>query len=89
MGYFSNLAIEIEEALFQGATVEQIAERFNLSVPAVMAYIEQLEEVDREPLAWDWPMWNPLTQNIVWQLHTKDLRRDMSAWTNDRLRDFE
>jgi hypothetical protein len=34
-------------------------------------------------------MWNPLTQNIVWQLHTKDLRRDMSAWTDDRLRDFE
>ena len=53
MGYFSNLAIDIEEALFQGATVEQIAERFNLSVPAVNAYIEQLEEVDREPLAWD------------------------------------
>ena len=53
MGYFSNLAIDIEEALFQGATVEQIAERFNLSVPAVNAYIEQLEEVDREPSAWD------------------------------------
>ena len=34
-------------------------------------------------------MWNPLTQNIVWQLHTKDLRRDMSVWTDDRLRDFE
>ena len=53
MGYFSNLGIEIEEALFQGATVEQIAERFNLSVPAVNAYIEQLEEADREPSAWD------------------------------------
>jgi len=53
MGYFSNLSIEIEEALYQGATVEQIAERFNLSVPAVMAYIEQLEEVDHEPYAWD------------------------------------
>ena len=53
MGYFSNLAIDIEEALCEGATVEQIAERFNLSVPAVNAYIEQLEEVDREPLAWD------------------------------------
>jgi len=49
MGYFSNLAIDIEEALFQGATVEQIAERFNLSVPAVMAYIEQLEQCDRDP----------------------------------------
>lgn len=53
MGYFSNLGIEIEEALFEGATVEQIAERFNLSVPAVNAYIEQLEEADREPYAWD------------------------------------
>jgi len=53
MGYFSNLAIDIEEALFQGATVEQIAERFNLSVPAVNAYIEQLEEADHEPYAWD------------------------------------
>ena len=34
-------------------------------------------------------MMNTLIQNIVWQLHTKDLRRDMSAWTDDRLRDFE
>ena len=34
-------------------------------------------------------MWNPLTQNIVWQLHMKDLRRDMTTWTDDRLRDFE
>jgi len=34
-------------------------------------------------------MMNTLTQNIVWQLHTKDLRRDMAAWTDDRLRDFE
>jgi len=33
-------------------------------------------------------MWNPLTQNIVWQLHAKDLRRDMSAWDDQRLRDF-
>ena len=49
MGYFSNLAIDIEEALFEGATKEQIAERFNLSMPAVMAYIEQLEQCDRDP----------------------------------------
>ena len=53
MGYFSNLGIEIEEALFEGATVEQIAERFNLSVPAVEAYIEQLEDADREPYEYD------------------------------------
>ena len=33
-------------------------------------------------------MWNPLAQNIVWQLHAKDLRRDMSAWSDQRLRDF-
>jgi len=33
-------------------------------------------------------MSNPLTQNIVWQLHAKDLRRDISAWSDQRLRDF-
>ena len=53
MGYFSNLAVEIEEALFEGATVEQIAERFNLSVPQVRAFMEQMEEADREPYAWE------------------------------------
>lgn len=53
MGYFSNLAIEIEEAVFDGATVEQIAERFTLSVPQVRAFMEQMEESDREPYAWD------------------------------------
>lgn len=50
MGYFANLAIDIEEALFEGATVEQIATKFNLSVPAVNAYIQQLEEADRDPV---------------------------------------
>lgn len=52
MGYFANLAIEIEEALFEGATVAQIAERFNISEAQVRAYIEELEEADREPYAW-------------------------------------
>jgi uncharacterized protein YhjY with autotransporter beta-barrel domain len=33
-------------------------------------------------------MSNLLTQNIVWQLHAKDLRRDMNAWSDQRLRDF-
>jgi hypothetical protein len=33
-------------------------------------------------------MWNPLAQNILWQLHAKDLRRDISAWSDQRLRDF-
>jgi DNA-binding NarL/FixJ family response regulator len=53
MGYFSNLAIEVESALFEGATVEQIAERFNLSVPAVEAYISQLEDADCDPYGYD------------------------------------
>jgi hypothetical protein len=33
-------------------------------------------------------MSNSLIQNIVWQLHAKDLRRDISAWSDQRLRDF-
>jgi len=53
MGYFSNLAVEIEEAVFDGATAEQIAARFNLTVGEVRAFIEQMEESDREPYAWD------------------------------------
>jgi DNA-binding NarL/FixJ family response regulator len=48
MGYFSNLAIEIETALCEGATVAQIAEHFNLSPEQVTAYIEQLESADRD-----------------------------------------
>jgi DNA-binding NarL/FixJ family response regulator len=49
MGYFSNLAIEVEEALCAGATVQQIAERFDMSEAQVRAYIEQLEQADRDP----------------------------------------
>lgn len=49
MGYFSNLAIEVEEALCEGATVQQIAERFDMSEAQVRAYIEQLEQADRDP----------------------------------------
>lgn len=50
MGYFSNLAIEIEEAFSQGATVKQIAGRFDLSEAQVQDYIEQLESADRDPV---------------------------------------
>ena len=53
MGYFSNLAVDVESALFDGATVAEIADRFNLSEEQVEAYIEQLEEDDREPYDWD------------------------------------
>lgn len=49
MGYFSNLAIDVEEALAQGATVQQVAERFDMSEPEVLAFIEQLESADRDP----------------------------------------
>ena len=49
MGYFNDLALAIEEALFEGATVEQIAQRFNLSEAAVEQYIQQLETADRDP----------------------------------------
>jgi hypothetical protein len=53
MGYFSNLAVDIEEAVFGGATVEQIAQRFSVTVPEVQAVIEMIEESDREPYAQD------------------------------------
>ena len=53
MGYFSNLAVDVESALFDGATVTEIADRFDLSEEQVRAYIEQLEEDDREPYDWD------------------------------------
>lgn len=53
MGYFANLAIEIEEALFDGATVPEIAERFNISEAQVLAYIQDLEEADRDPYPGD------------------------------------
>lgn len=49
MGYFSNLALDVEAALCEGATKEQVAEQFNLSVDQVEAYIEDLESADRDP----------------------------------------
>jgi hypothetical protein len=48
MGYFSNLAIDIEEALTKGATVEQIATRLDLSVEDIQGLIQQLDDADRE-----------------------------------------
>jgi transposase len=50
MGYFSNLAIDIEEALVKGATVEQIATRFDLSIDDVQSLVQQLDEADRDPV---------------------------------------
>lgn len=49
MGYFSQLALDVEEALCEGATVTEIAQRFNISEAQVQDYIEQLESADRDP----------------------------------------
>jgi hypothetical protein len=48
MGYFSNLAIDIEEALGKGATAEQVAIRFDLPVEDIQDLIQQLDDADRE-----------------------------------------
>ena len=48
MGYFSNLAIDIEDALSKGATVEQIANRVDLPVEDIRVLVQQLDEADRE-----------------------------------------
>lgn len=53
MGYFSNLAVEIEEAVYDGATAQQIAARLNLPVEDVLQFIEDMKEADRDPYAWD------------------------------------
>lgn len=53
MGYFSQLAIDVEEALFEGATREEIAKKFNLSLAQVDAYIEELESADRDTFDYD------------------------------------
>lgn len=55
MGYFSNLAIDIEEALHKGATVEQIAKRFNMTILQVQEFVEQLDQCDRDPVELGWP----------------------------------
>lgn len=53
MGYFSNLAIDIEEAVASGATVAKVAEHFGISEAEVHAVIAQLEDADRDPMSQD------------------------------------
>lgn len=53
MGYFSNLATEIEEAFYQGATVDQLSRQFDLSKDDVREFIDQLDECDRDPVPFD------------------------------------
>ena len=49
MGIMSMLAITVEEMLFEGATVQEIANETQLSVAQVSAYIQDLENMDVEP----------------------------------------
>lgn len=53
MGFMSEMAIEVEEMLFDGATHQEIAKRFNISLEQVEAFIEELESADRDPYEWD------------------------------------
>lgn len=53
MGYFSRLATDVEELLFEGATPAEIAGKLNISEAQVLDYIEQLESADRDPLPMD------------------------------------
>ena len=46
MGYFSQLALEVEELLFQGLSDEEIAQKLNLSLEEVNQQIAMLEEAD-------------------------------------------
>ena len=48
MGYFSQLALNVEELLFDGYTNVEIAERLNISVAEVQECINQLEDCDRD-----------------------------------------
>ena len=53
MGYFSQPSMNVEELLFEGATVPQIAAKLNLSEAQVLQYIEDLEAADRDPGEYD------------------------------------
>lgn len=53
MGYFSQLALDVEELLFEGDSPEQIAKKLNISVAEVNKLIEDLENADYDPPEWD------------------------------------
>lgn len=46
MGYFSQLALDIEELLFEGASEAEIAQKLNISIEEVEEQIALLEEAD-------------------------------------------
>lgn len=51
MGYFSQLALDVEEMLFEGATEAEIAKKLNITIEEVEVQVALLEEadVDYEP----------------------------------------
>ncbi len=53
MGMMSELAIDVEEMLFEGASVAEIAKALNLSVEQVEACVADLESADVDPYEWD------------------------------------
>ena len=48
MGYFSDLAIQVEVMLFDGASHAEIAKTLNISIEEVEAQVALLEEVEVE-----------------------------------------
>lgn len=53
MGYFSDLVIQIEEAYAHGATEQQIADAFGITVTEVRSVLEMMSECDRDPVEQD------------------------------------
>ena len=49
----SEMAISVEEMLFDGASYTEIAKALNISVEQVEAYVAQLEEMDIDPYEMD------------------------------------
>ena len=49
MSYMSMIAIDIEEMLFDGFTVEEISKRTQMSVEQINAYINDLENAGELP----------------------------------------
>lgn len=46
MGYFKNLDLEIREMDFDGVPLQEIADRVGLSVPQVLAILDDIDEAD-------------------------------------------
>lgn len=44
MGYFKNLELELREMDFEGRPLQEIADRVGLSVPQVLAMLDNVDE---------------------------------------------